>query len=199
MATNEPKKGRLAIYLLYVLVVAAISFSAYAYITRPKIAYLRTAELIYGYNGTKDAHASFKNQSDAWQSNIDTLRMQYQHCVAEYQETYNTLSELQRKEKQELIRKLETNFKNYSSVISEESKNKEKTMTETVLNQINSYVEEYAKKKGYDFVIGGANGNLVYGNKTYDITDEVLTALNKEYKIMPADSAKHAAATTPAR
>ncbi len=199
MNTNEPKKGRAAIYLLFIIAIAALSFSIYAYATKPKIAYVRTAELIYGYNGTKDAHANFKNQSDTWQSNMDTLRIQYQRCVAEYQAAYNTFSEPQRKEKQELIKKLESNFKNYSDAISQQSQDKEKSMTEAVLNQINSYVEDYAKKKGYDFVIGGANGNLVYGNKAYDITDEVLQALNKEYKIMPAAAPAQSNTATPTR
>ena len=190
MNTNRNDKKWLPIFTLFLVVAAIIGFSLYLYRNSHKIAFVRTAELVYGYNGMREAHSAYKAQSSVWQANIDTLRMQYQRCLAEYQTNYKTLSEKERGEKQMLVKKLEENLKNYTSVIREQANEKEKTMTEGVLNQINSYVEEYSKKKGYDFVIGGSNGNLLYGNKAYDITDEVLQAINKEYKIMPGTPAE---------
>lgn len=186
---SQPANNKSSLIVTVVLFLITLSCFIYLWHIHPRIAYVRSAALIYDYNGMRDARNTYKQQSDAWQANVDTLRFQYQRCLAEYQGNYKTLSESERSEKQAIIRKLEENLKNYTSVIREQAQEKEKGITEGVLNQINSYVEEYAKKKGYDFIIGGNNGNLLYGNKAYDITDEVLEALNKEYKIMPAQPA----------
>jgi outer membrane protein len=178
---------------IIVLLLAGLVF--FIYHSRQRIAYVRTNELIVGFNGMKEARVAYKAQSDVWQANVDTLRMQYQRCVSDYQTNYKSLSDKEKEEKQAFIKKLETNLDNYTSVIRKEAADKEKEMSEGVLNQVNSYIEEYAKKKGYAFIIGGANGNLLYGDKSYDITDELLTELNKDYKLLPPPASKSDAAS----
>jgi outer membrane protein len=172
----------LSIFLLVIVFTTTIYFSAKSY----KIAYVRTAELVYGYNGMREARIEYKSQVDAWQANVDTLRVQYQKCLSDYQNSYKHLSESEKEEKQLLIRKLEDNLKNYSTVIKQQAQEKEGEMTEAVLNQINSYVASYAQENGYDYIIGSSNGTLLYAKDAHDITEEVLKAINGEYKIVPS-------------
>jgi len=64
----------------------------------------------------------------------------------------------------------------------EKEKKDETEMTQSVLNQVNSFVEQYGKEKGYDIVFGTTNsGNLLYAKESMDITKEVLEALNANY------------------
>ena len=50
--------------------------------------------------------------------------------------------------------------------------------------EINDFVKEYAKEKGYNFVLGtsGEGGTVMYGEEKADITEDVLVQLNKAYK-----------------
>jgi len=182
------ENNKFYVYSIGILLLLLLASWYYSYHFRVRIAYVRVTELVYGYNGMREAHSKYVAQTEQWQSNVDTLKMQYQRCVSDYQSSYKTLSEAEKVEKQNLIKQLESNLANYSSVVREQAQEKEKALTDAVLNQINSYVEEYAKKKGYNFIIGNTNGNLIYGDKAYDITNEVLAALNKEYKILPASA-----------
>ena len=52
-------------------------------------------------------------------------------------------------------------------------------LTDTIRN----FAASYAKEKGYDFVICKSSGidNVLYGAPQYDVTDEVVKALNKRY------------------
>lgn len=170
--------------------ILAISFLIYQlYSSRPKIAYVRTLELVYGYNGMKRAHSEFKNQTTAWQSNIDTLRINYERSLSKYQQNLSALSATEKEEQQAILKRMENDLNNYASVIQDQAKEREKNLTESVLNQINSYVESYAKKKGYDMVLGAeGSGTIVYATDAYDITKDVLTALNEENKIPATDS-----------
>ena len=46
-----------------------------------------------------------------------------------------------------------------------------------------SFTKSYAKEKGYDFILCKSSGidNVLYANEAYDVTDEVVKALNKRY------------------
>lgn len=173
-----------------ILAILLLSLSVfYIYRTQPKIAYVRNLELIYGYNAMKQAHSEFKAKTSAWESNIDTLRMRYQMSVAKYQQDYKSLSAKERNEQVTLLQKMEADMRKYTQAVSDEAKREETEVTESILNQINSFVEKYAESKGYDMVFGTeGRGTILYGKKAFDITDEVLAALNSDYKILPADS-----------
>jgi len=55
-------------------------------------------------------------------------------------------------------------------------------ITQDYLDKVHDFLEEYAQENGYD-IIYGYNGlnNLLYINKGYDITDQVVDALNEAY------------------
>ncbi len=58
--------------------------------------------------------------------------------------------------------------------------------------EITTYFKSYAKDKGIDFILayGGAS-NVLYANDSLDVTEDVLSALNDNYrKTKPADKKK---------
>ena len=49
--------------------------------------------------------------------------------------------------------------------------------------QINGYVDDYGKEKGYDFIFGATgNGSLMYASEAYDITNEIIDYINLRYE-----------------
>ncbi|MBN9485490.1 MAG: OmpH family outer membrane protein [Bacteroidetes bacterium] len=178
--------------LFIMLAAAFIIFSAAVFIvykSTPKVAYVRNMDIVYGYNGMKQAHEQYASQTTAWQANIDTVKMRYQKSLAYYQQNLKSFSAKEKEEQVALLTQMEKDMQNYAGAIQKEAKEKETRMTQGVLSQINSFVEEYGKSKGYDIILGAdGNGGVIYGNKSMDITQEVLEALNKQYKMLPADS-----------
>lgn len=59
----------------------------------------------------------------------------------------------------------------------------EQTKTEAYLTKVQTFISDYAKSNGYD-IIYGFNGlnNLLYIDKGYDVTKQVLDALNESYR-----------------
>ena len=92
------------------------------------------------------------------------------------------LSEAKRKEKEQ---QLETKKQAYRKFFDEifgpdgkvEKKNAE--LTKPILDKINAVLEKIANQDGYAFIFDAVNGNIAYAKKTFDITDKVLTELNK--------------------
>lgn len=172
--------------LLSLSLVISITFSFYIYRSQPKIAYIRTLDLVYGFNGMKEAHLTYTNQTQTLKANVDSLRIQCEREIADYKNTVNTLSAEEKTKKETAIKTMEANADKYASEANKQIQDKEKQLTQSVLNQVNSFVDEYAKSRGYDMVLGSdGNGSIMYGGKAFDITQDVLVAINKNYKILP--------------
>ncbi|KAA6326682.1 hypothetical protein EZS27_024247 [termite gut metagenome] len=49
-------------------------------------------------------------------------------------------------------------------------------------DSINSFLKDYNKEKGYTFIISNTGSdNLLYADKAYDITQEIVNGLNAKY------------------
>lgn len=57
-------------------------------------------------------------------------------------------------------------------------------LNQNILKSLNSFIAEYNEKAGYDMIFtqDGAIGTILYANEAYDVTEEVLTQLNEQYK-----------------
>lgn len=158
----------------------------YLYATRPKVAFVRSLELVYEYNGMRDAHAGYKEKIAQWQANVDTLESQYAQQKKELESLRKKGNRQEIETMELLIRRMEQDLKNYTSVVQEQSREEEQTITQGVLNQINSKIEEYGKENGYDIILGAeGTGNVLYGAAGLDITAEILELLNQEYRLLP--------------
>lgn len=147
-----------------------------------KIGYVRSVELIYGYDGTKAAQAKFTKQKEAWQANLDTLKAEFNRSLAAFNEGQAKMSKAELKRQRQLLASQESQLQQYAQAITEQSEKQDSEVMQSVLNQINSFTEAYGKAQGYDFILGtSSDGNVLYGKGSLDITEELLEALNKQY------------------
>ena len=52
-------------------------------------------------------------------------------------------------------------------------------------DSIQAFLREYNKTKKFDYIISKAGDNILMANSKYDITNEVVSGLNKRYKQNP--------------
>ncbi len=75
---------------------------------------------------------------------------------------------------QELSERLQASFMEEQAKYNEEMR-----------DSIQKFLKQYNKTKKYDFIMAKAGDNILLANPKYDITAEVVKALNKRYKIKP--------------
>jgi outer membrane protein len=175
--------NRIVVASSLILSLICIAFCVWLKMSMPKIAYVRSAVIVDGYSGMKEARIAYELKAQAWQSHIDTLTADYNKAFASYN-TYQTTkkSNAYNHEKTQLENKRYTLDK-YRLAIEEKAQQEEEKLTQGALNQINSFIENYAKNKGYTVVLGTTQaGNILYANDAVDITEEVLQGLNQNYK-----------------
>lgn len=144
--------------------VSAVAISILSMCTQNNAKYINPSKLIEGYHGATAKQQAFMSQAKIWQTNLDSLKTEMA-----------TLPLAQAKAK-------EQQFVQYRQVIQQKARTEEDHVNQEILAEINSYIKKYGKEKGYDFILGATDsGNIVYAAEDKDITEEVLTGLNKQY------------------
>lgn len=129
--------------------------------------YVNPNKLLQGYHGATTQHELFQAKAHDWQLRIDSLGTELQ-----------TLSQApaatRAAKEQQLLR--------YREAIQQRAQQENQRLTQAVLAEINAYLQQYGKEKGYRFILGATeSGNIVYAAAEADITDDVLKGLNAQY------------------
>jgi outer membrane protein len=168
--------------ILFVAVIISVSLSVWVKLSEKKIGYVRMSKLVDEYKGMKEAQASFKQKTEGWQSNLDTLEMDYQRSLREYNTVHSKLNPAERKEREEQLQKQQMNIRQYVQTLEQKAKEEDSKLTGGVLNQINSFVEEYGNQHGYDMIFGvTVTGNVMQADESLDLTEEISKKLNADY------------------
>ena len=129
------------------------------------------------YHGAIAQNAQFKGKMQVWQQRLDSLGAELQKLKAGPAATLPV-------REQELLR--------YRDAIQQQAQQENQRLTKAVLEEVNAYIKQYGKDKGYTFILGATeNGNIVYAAEGTDITDDVLKGLNAQYdRQHPSTSAR---------
>lgn len=98
---------------------------------------------------------------------------------AEYNRDQQALAKLQQ-DAQTKMTKLQSDYSELEQKRTEELSTRQAAFTQTITDSVSHYVAEYNKEKQYDFIL--IKAATLFANPAYDITEEVLTGLNKQYQ-----------------
>ncbi|MDR1297374.1 MAG: OmpH family outer membrane protein [Deltaproteobacteria bacterium] len=127
----------------------------------------------------KEAQNKIKAKEDSLKKNLEPRAENLQKKRADLEKAMTTLSqEAFEKRRDELA-------KEYSAFAQDEQKAAEdfqKTQNDTMkplLERIQRVVGDIAKDRGFDLVIDGTGGGVIYAVSSMDITDDVIKAVDK--------------------
>jgi outer membrane protein len=169
---------------IIILIIGVAALAAYVYQHQaPSIVYIRSQELIEKYRGTIEARAEFEKRKTQMMANVDSLRQDFQRAGSRYMGQAAGMSPAKRAEEERRLGQQQQQVMQYENAIDEKINEEDQKMMQQVLNQVNSFVEMYALREGYDYILGTTlSGNLLFGNKSLDVTDAVVKELNEQYK-----------------
>ncbi|WKN45338.1 OmpH family outer membrane protein [Tunicatimonas pelagia] len=166
----------------HILWAVALAGIYYLHLTdKEKVAYVDSVKLLAEYRGMADAQQAYQKKAIQWQANIDTLKQEMQVVQAKYQEQKTLKTTTLAQTEQELKSK-QQQLVNYQRAIQEKVTQEDQQMTQQVLSQVNSLVEEYGKKHGYRVIlVANGSGTIAYAQEGADLTSELLKVLNEAY------------------
>lgn len=150
-----------------------------------KIAYVQIDTLTSQYQKCKDLEEEFTKKRANAESTINAKGKSFTTQMQEFNRKYqsNQFTQQQFEAEQARLAKLQQDLEalqnRLSNSLQEEYQKEFQALTDTIQN----FTKSYAKEKGYDFILCKSSGidNVLYANEAYDVTDEVVKALNKRY------------------
>jgi outer membrane protein len=171
-------KAALQIFVISFLVSVTILF-AYHFLTREKMAYVKTGEILQKYQGMIDANKQFASEFAIVQGNVDTLKNRYERIKS----SESSISKDKRSDWAYQLGVAEKEFSQYNQTAQQQIQQRQQQLTLGVLNKINTFIQEYGKKNGYKIILGTTeDGSILYASEKDDLTTVILDEINKAYK-----------------
>lgn len=177
-----PKKIIASAILAFLILLGGLTYIIIKINKQPRIAYVKSNDLVYGYVGMKEAQQKQTLFETKLQSQIDSMRLSLQNEITIFNNLSSRLSKEELMNEKERLMKFESSFRNFAENAQKQIKESDEKLTSGVLNQINTYIEEFGNKNGYDIVLGTTtSGNILFAREYMDITNDVLEEINKNY------------------
>ncbi len=171
-----------------------------------KIRYIDEDSIMANYNLAKDINEAMlrrQNQYDAAQKQRANDISKFGNAMQQKYQNNQYLTEEAFNADQAKLQKMQADAENYLGNLQQSISNELNQSQIQLLDSIDNFLKDYAKKKGFDMVL--RKSATLYIDEKYDVTEEVVEGLNKRYnkvgsKSTPAKApeaapAKPAAAT----
>ncbi|PIE48358.1 MAG: hypothetical protein CSA40_00840 [Flavobacteriales bacterium] len=161
------------------LLIAVIAIVTLASCTQTKVGYADTAKIQEEYKAIKDLKKELEDKTKQLQAKYEKLEADFQAKVNAYQKKGRP-SKNQEQQLQAMYQQISMGYQTEVSALDKENKERLKAMIE----DIKTFSEDFAKKAGYAYIMGvdGESLDLIYADKQFDVTNDLIDALNEDYK-----------------
>lgn len=186
MGNNMIKKpngqSTIPIALGIVALVISIFSIILHFVDQKKVVYIDSIALMNGYKGMQQAKEELEKKISIYQGNLDTLKLEFEEKISEYEIKKGTLTKNEKALFEELLATKEQQLNNYQKMVEEKIQGENQMLTQKVLGKINDYVKRFGKENNLNMILAATQyGNVVYGDDSVEITEQVVEGLNKEY------------------
>lgn len=148
-----------------------------------KIAYFDIDSLQSRYEYFKDVSGQVKTKEASITAQLNSLQDSYQKRIKELQAKGPNMSQSESEAAQREYSQMQQKYQQRQMAMEQELKKQQIDLMTDVRNKIEDYLKEYNKQKGYAFILSYEPGfMLYYKDSVYDITNDVISGLNSEYK-----------------
>lgn len=149
------------------------------------IAYINIDSLLLHYQFAKEANESLIKKQEDSRLTINTKARQLQTEMSEFQrklENNAFLSRERAEQEQARLQKKQQDLQILDGDLSKQLVQVQQKMSEQLRDTINSFMKQYNKDQKYQLIISNTSSdNILYADKSYDITAEVTEMLNERY------------------
>jgi outer membrane protein len=165
------------------IAIAASVFSFFYFQSSAHPVYVDINKLMQGYERTKIVRAEFEAKAKTLNANVDSLLADWQDELKRYEKERSSMTEKELELQQELLANKQQQINNYQQAIQKQIQQEDQKSSQTLVNDINDFVKAYGEEHGYDIIFGAnGQGNIMYASKGSDLTEEILTELNAQFK-----------------
>ncbi|WP_257668620.1 OmpH family outer membrane protein [Parapedobacter tibetensis] len=149
-----------------------------------RIVYVNSDTLLEKYEYFKEIRTNLEAKAKKAQVDLQSRSTAFQREVADYQQKAPTMSAADRQSTEERLARKQDELARHNQNASASFAQEEASENEKLYSKITDYLKKHSKSKGYKLVLtySTSNPTVLYADDSLEITNEVLDALNAEYK-----------------
>lgn len=153
-----------------------------------KIAYIEVDSIMSQYKFCKDYTLILEKKSQNIQNTINAKGRSLQTAAAKFQQDIqsNKYTQQQAEAVQAGLQKQDADLRALQQRLGNEFQAETDKFNKALRDSIQHYIAVYNKDKKFSLILSKAGDNILYADKAYDVTNEVIAGLNKAYKPTPA-------------
>jgi len=150
-----------------------------------KVGYIDSEEIISRYEAAREAKAQLEEDIARFQEEADSLRREYEQARDEYETQELTLSEEGKRAKMAEVNQRKQRYEGFLDEVYRtggtiDQKNNE--LIAPIVEKINAAVSKLSEDEGFALVIDAAKSEIVYAEVGLDLTEMVVSELNREFE-----------------
>jgi outer membrane protein len=148
-----------------------------------KIGYINSEQIFNEYEGTRKAQEQFDEEVKKLEQQAEEMKKEIQQLQEKLQQQSLLLSNEQKKKIQDELQEKMVEYQTFlRENLGREGKVVQKNMelTKPIIDKINTILQKIGKEENYDYIFDARGGSVVYAKDKYDLTQRVLTILNKQ-------------------
>ncbi|MBQ1176611.1 MAG: OmpH family outer membrane protein [Paludibacteraceae bacterium] len=147
------------------------------------VAYVRMDSLLLNYNVYKTMSEELLKQEESARATLNQKAVELQREMEDFQmklENRAFLSEERARAAQDNILRKQRNLQELTVKMEQDLVTKQKQMNDQLAATVDSVINVYNSEKGFTFILSTAGtDNILYGEKSLNITNDVLQLLNQ--------------------
>lgn len=149
-----------------------------------KIAYVEVDSIMSQYKFCKEYSLILQKKQQNIENTLAGKQNSLQTAAAKFQQDVqsNKYTQQQAEAVQASLQKQSADLQALQQRLGAEFQNETATFNKALRDSIQHYLAAYNKDKKYSLILSKAGDNILYADKAYDITNEVIAGLNKAYK-----------------
>lgn len=159
------------------------------------VAYIDIDSFEAHYESLKAKKAEFKAQQEAMETELQrsAQQMQADYTAMMRKQQAGTLTQAEAEAAEKRLTQMQQTLQTRKEGMSVQFQGKLEAFNEELHNQMDEFLTQYSRDKGYDYVLSYTRSNpiILYGDKKFDITDDVVKGMNERTeKTVSKDTSK---------
>lgn len=149
-----------------------------------KIAYVEVDSIMTQYNFAKEYSSLLEKKGQNIQKTLASKGQQLQAAAANFQQKVqqNAYTREQAEAINANLQRQQADLQSLQQRLGNEFQSEQEKYNKALHDSIAHYLTIYNKDKKYSMILSKSGDNLLYADKAFDITNEVIAGLNKAYK-----------------
>ena len=150
-----------------------------------KIAYVEVDSLMTQYDFAKDYSVTLQKKSNNARNTLTQKGNTLQAAVNNFQQKLNNngfQSREQAASQQAAIERQQRDLQELQARLENELASETAKFNEALRDSLQNFLKDYNKDKQFDLILTKQGDNILFADKKFDITQDIINGLNKRYK-----------------